>query len=201
MSSLILVVDERLIQDFLGKVALKQSCSLLFLNYRYELKPCSICHGELKDPVELCCSHAFCEKCIRSWLIPAHMHCPLCRVAVEDDNLTVNKELRYSYLCKVSALQWGWLCKEILICSVRSSTHAQRVEEEALLISSSSWNRFDPFPLHCFKRGEKLPLAHVMRLIAKPCKLRAEAALRRLQGPLCGWTGQGSCSSPQTALW
>uniref|UniRef100_A0A669PUC8 RING-type E3 ubiquitin transferase n=2 Tax=Phasianus colchicus TaxID=9054 RepID=A0A669PUC8_PHACC len=61
--------------------------------YRYELKPCPICHGELKDPVQLCCNHAFCEKCIRSWLIPAHMHCPLCRVAVEDDNLTVNKEL------------------------------------------------------------------------------------------------------------
>uniref|UniRef100_A0A803YCM8 RING-type E3 ubiquitin transferase n=1 Tax=Meleagris gallopavo TaxID=9103 RepID=A0A803YCM8_MELGA len=62
------------------------------ISSRHELKPCSICHGELKDPVELCCSHAFCEKCIRSWLIPAHMHCPLCRVAVEDDNLTVNKD-------------------------------------------------------------------------------------------------------------
>uniref|UniRef100_A0A8V1AN22 RING-type E3 ubiquitin transferase n=1 Tax=Gallus gallus TaxID=9031 RepID=A0A8V1AN22_CHICK len=61
--------------------------------YRYDLKQCSICHGEPKDPVQLCCNHAFCEKCIRAWLIPAHMHCPLCRVAVEDDNLTVNKEL------------------------------------------------------------------------------------------------------------
>ncbi|XP_015735182.1 E3 ubiquitin-protein ligase RNF213 isoform X2 [Coturnix japonica] len=61
--------------------------------YRHDLKPCSICHGEPKDPVRLCCNHAFCEKCIRAWLIPAHMHCPLCRVAVEDDNLTVDKEL------------------------------------------------------------------------------------------------------------
>uniref|UniRef100_A0A8C2UJJ3 RING-type E3 ubiquitin transferase n=1 Tax=Coturnix japonica TaxID=93934 RepID=A0A8C2UJJ3_COTJA len=69
-----------------------QSCSLLFLTYRHDLKPCSICHGEPKDPVRLCCNHAFCEKCIRAWLIPAHMHCPLCRVAVEDDNLTVDKD-------------------------------------------------------------------------------------------------------------
>ncbi|XP_065591389.1 E3 ubiquitin-protein ligase RNF213 [Cyrtonyx montezumae] len=60
---------------------------------RYDLKQCSICHGELKDPVQLHCNHVFCEKCIRTWLIPAQMHCPLCRVAVEDDNLTVSEEL------------------------------------------------------------------------------------------------------------
>ncbi|XP_021270744.1 E3 ubiquitin-protein ligase RNF213 isoform X1 [Numida meleagris] len=61
--------------------------------YRYGLEQCSICHREPKDPVQLGCYHAFCEKCIRLWLIPAQMHCPFCRVAVEDDNLTVSEEL------------------------------------------------------------------------------------------------------------
>ncbi|XP_066836382.1 E3 ubiquitin-protein ligase RNF213 isoform X3 [Anser cygnoides] len=61
--------------------------------YRYGLKPCSICLGEPKDPVCLHCCHAFCQKCISTWLIPAQMHCPVCRVAVEDVNLTVSKEL------------------------------------------------------------------------------------------------------------
>ncbi|OXB52961.1 hypothetical protein ASZ78_009716 [Callipepla squamata] len=60
---------------------------------RYDVKQCSVCHGEPKDPVQLQCNHVFCEKCIRTWLVPTHMHCPLCRVEVEDDNLIVSKEL------------------------------------------------------------------------------------------------------------
>lgn len=43
------------------------------------------------------------------------MHCPVCRVAVEDVDLTVSEELRYFFLSKVEALQWAWLYKEILI--------------------------------------------------------------------------------------
>uniref|UniRef100_A0A8C3GM39 RING-type E3 ubiquitin transferase n=1 Tax=Cairina moschata TaxID=8855 RepID=A0A8C3GM39_CAIMO len=61
--------------------------------YRYGLKECPICLGEPKDPVCLHCCHVFCQKCITTWLIPAQMHCPVCRVAVEDVNLTVSEEL------------------------------------------------------------------------------------------------------------
>ncbi|XP_074967750.1 E3 ubiquitin-protein ligase RNF213 [Phalacrocorax aristotelis] len=62
--------------------------------YRDGLKPCPICLRELKDPVCLPCSHTFCQKCIRTWLVPAQMHCPYCRVAIEDVNLNVCVELR-----------------------------------------------------------------------------------------------------------
>ncbi|KAM9281709.1 E3 ubiquitin-protein ligase RNF213 isoform 3-T4 [Morus bassanus] len=62
--------------------------------YRGGLKPCPICLRELKDPVCLPCSHAFCQKCIGTWLVPAQMHCPYCRVAIEDVNLNVSMELR-----------------------------------------------------------------------------------------------------------
>uniref|UniRef100_A0A8D2NR70 RING-type domain-containing protein n=1 Tax=Zosterops lateralis melanops TaxID=1220523 RepID=A0A8D2NR70_ZOSLA len=58
--------------------------------------PCPICLGEPKDPVCLPCNHVFCHKCISLWLVPAQMHCPYCRVAVEDVELTVSEELRYS---------------------------------------------------------------------------------------------------------
>ncbi|XP_068511209.1 E3 ubiquitin-protein ligase RNF213 [Anas acuta] len=61
--------------------------------YRYGLKECPICLGEPKDPVCLHCYHVFCQKCITTWLIPAQMHCPVCRVAVEDVDLTVSEEL------------------------------------------------------------------------------------------------------------
>ncbi|XP_068769747.1 E3 ubiquitin-protein ligase RNF213 isoform X2 [Struthio camelus] len=60
---------------------------------RYGVKSCPICLGEPKDPVCLPCNHIFCLKCIRTWLIPAQMHCPFCKVAVEDVDLTVSMEL------------------------------------------------------------------------------------------------------------
>ncbi|XP_069729030.1 E3 ubiquitin-protein ligase RNF213 [Phaenicophaeus curvirostris] len=60
---------------------------------RYGLRPCPICQKEPKDPVCLLCSHVFCLKCIRTWLIPAHMHCPYCKVAISDVNLTVSEEI------------------------------------------------------------------------------------------------------------
>uniref|UniRef100_A0A8B9G672 RING-type E3 ubiquitin transferase n=1 Tax=Amazona collaria TaxID=241587 RepID=A0A8B9G672_9PSIT len=62
--------------------------------HSYDLKACPICFGEPKDPVCLPCNHVSCQKCIRMWLVPAQMHCPYCRVAVEDANLSVSEELR-----------------------------------------------------------------------------------------------------------
>ncbi|XP_071430029.1 E3 ubiquitin-protein ligase RNF213 isoform X2 [Pithys albifrons albifrons] len=61
---------------------------------RYGLEPCPICLGEPKDPVCLPCNHVFCHKCISMWLVPAQMLCPYCRVALEDVELTVSKEMR-----------------------------------------------------------------------------------------------------------
>ncbi|XP_062447391.1 E3 ubiquitin-protein ligase RNF213 isoform X2 [Rhea pennata] len=60
---------------------------------RYGVRPCPICLGEPKDPVCLPCYHVFCLKCIQTWLIPAQMHCPFCKVAIEDVDLTVSEEL------------------------------------------------------------------------------------------------------------
>ncbi|KAM6344814.1 E3 ubiquitin-protein ligase RNF213 isoform 2-T4 [Alca torda] len=62
--------------------------------FRYDLKSCPICLREPKDPVCLPCCHVVCQKCIRTWLVPAQMHCPYCRVALEDVNLNVSVELR-----------------------------------------------------------------------------------------------------------
>uniref|UniRef100_A0A8C6ZCZ6 RING-type E3 ubiquitin transferase n=1 Tax=Nothoprocta perdicaria TaxID=30464 RepID=A0A8C6ZCZ6_NOTPE len=61
---------------------------------RFGVSPCPVCLGEPKDPVCLPCHHVCCLKCIRAWLVPAQMLCPLCKVAVETVDLTVSAELR-----------------------------------------------------------------------------------------------------------
>ncbi|XP_060696853.1 RING finger protein 151 [Hemiscyllium ocellatum] len=42
---------------------------------------CTICHGVLKDPVELICQHVFCRGCILKWLTEKQ-ECPYCRKKV-----------------------------------------------------------------------------------------------------------------------
>ncbi|XP_078097104.1 RING finger protein 151 [Mustelus asterias] len=42
---------------------------------------CTICHGVLKNPVELGCQHVFCKSCIAKWLTEKK-ECPYCRKKV-----------------------------------------------------------------------------------------------------------------------
>ncbi|XP_066472974.1 E3 ubiquitin-protein ligase RNF213 isoform X2 [Tiliqua scincoides] len=62
---------------------------------RYGLKPCPICLGDPRDPVNLPCDHVYCQNCIRQWLVPGQMLCPFCVTSVPDNyTLTVSEELR-----------------------------------------------------------------------------------------------------------
>uniref|UniRef100_A0A663M6R8 Uncharacterized protein n=1 Tax=Athene cunicularia TaxID=194338 RepID=A0A663M6R8_ATHCN len=64
------------------------------VSHSHGLNSCPVCLGEPKDPVCLPCCHVFCQKCIRTWLVPAQMHCPYCKAAVGDVDLDVSAELR-----------------------------------------------------------------------------------------------------------
>lgn len=107
-----------------GEAAWKQLCSLLFLDYSHGLEPCPICLGEPKDPVCLPCNHVFCHKCISLWLVPAQMLCPYCRVAMDDVELTVSEELRYSsHPLQGGSVCWGGFVRKFSI--LRLSTQAE----------------------------------------------------------------------------
>lgn len=41
--------------------------------------------GEPQDPLCLPCEHIYCVVCIKKWLIPGQMFCPLCMDPVADD--------------------------------------------------------------------------------------------------------------------
>ncbi|XP_029413617.1 RING finger protein 151 isoform X3 [Nannospalax galili] len=54
---------------------------------------CSVCHGVLKRPVRLSCSHIFCKKCILHWLTRQNT-CPCCRKEVKRRKMVHVNKLR-----------------------------------------------------------------------------------------------------------
>ncbi|XP_034268690.1 E3 ubiquitin-protein ligase RNF213 [Pantherophis guttatus] len=80
---------------------------------RFGLNTCPICLGDPKDPVNLPCDHVHCYGCIKLWLGPGQMSCPLCLVDLPDDyNPTVSEE--HSIAIKKNA-QFRKLCNNFFI--------------------------------------------------------------------------------------
>ncbi|KAI8513635.1 hypothetical protein Bbelb_079590 [Branchiostoma belcheri] len=59
------------------------------------VRDCMICKEVLTEPVKLPCHHVGCQRCLRTWLTPDKLSCPLCRAAVPGDfQCTITLELR-----------------------------------------------------------------------------------------------------------
>ncbi|XP_034448201.1 E3 ubiquitin-protein ligase rnf213-alpha isoform X1 [Hippoglossus hippoglossus] len=53
--------------------------------FRFGLPMCPVCMGHPLDPLCLPCDHIYCVACIKQWLGPGQMYCPLCMQPVEDN--------------------------------------------------------------------------------------------------------------------
>ncbi|XP_026120794.1 E3 ubiquitin-protein ligase rnf213-alpha-like [Carassius auratus] len=53
--------------------------------FRFGSQLCPVCMGDPQDALSLPCDHIYCMTCIKQWLVPGQMLCPLCRYEVPDD--------------------------------------------------------------------------------------------------------------------
>ncbi|XP_076122057.1 E3 ubiquitin-protein ligase rnf213-alpha-like isoform X3 [Alosa pseudoharengus] len=53
--------------------------------FRFGVQLCPVCMADPKDPLALPCEHIYCLACVRQWLGPGQMYCPLCMQPVPDD--------------------------------------------------------------------------------------------------------------------
>ncbi|XP_066090745.1 E3 ubiquitin-protein ligase RNF213 [Saccopteryx bilineata] len=84
----------------------KEEASRMFT--RYGVQPCPVCLGDAHDPACLPCEHVFCLGCVRSWLIPEQMRCPLCLTDLPDNfslkvshkhRDAIEKHFRFRQMC------------------------------------------------------------------------------------------------------
>nr|XP_045015373.1 E3 ubiquitin-protein ligase RNF213 [Jaculus jaculus] len=84
----------------------KEKVSMTFT--RFGIQPCPICLADAWDPVALPCDHVFCLPCIRAWLTPGQMLCPLCLTSLPDGfsptisqkhRKAVEKHARFRQMC------------------------------------------------------------------------------------------------------
>uniref|UniRef100_UPI0009B4CCFE E3 ubiquitin-protein ligase rnf213-alpha-like n=1 Tax=Monopterus albus TaxID=43700 RepID=UPI0009B4CCFE len=74
-------------QSFEAVIGLLKSCKdgVVERIFRFGLTPCPVCMGDPQDPLCLPCEHIYCVACIRQWLVPGQMYCPLCKQPVDDN--------------------------------------------------------------------------------------------------------------------
>ena len=73
-----------------------QLVDALFCPIRFGLQPCPVCLGDPQDPLSLPCKHIYCLGCIKQWLAPGQMYCPLCMREVPDDlSFQPSEDIRY----------------------------------------------------------------------------------------------------------
>ncbi|TNM97227.1 hypothetical protein fugu_015383 [Takifugu bimaculatus] len=97
-------------QAFQQVIALLKICKEKAVDclFRFGSALCAICIGDPQDPLCLPCDHIYCQACLKQWLCPGQMFCPLCTQPVNDDfqivpsedvRVLVNQHARFRKQC------------------------------------------------------------------------------------------------------
>ncbi|XP_036388951.1 E3 ubiquitin-protein ligase rnf213-alpha-like [Megalops cyprinoides] len=89
--------DVKLEEGFVAVIEVLKSCRAAASSciFRFGLQPCPVCRGDHQEPLDLPCKHIYCLACIKEWLIPGQMYCPLCKEPVPDDfTLRASEDIR-----------------------------------------------------------------------------------------------------------
>ncbi|XP_069050628.1 E3 ubiquitin-protein ligase rnf213-alpha isoform X2 [Lepisosteus oculatus] len=90
--------DFKMEQPFLAVIEVLKSCKDEASErlFRFGRQLCAVCLGEPTDPLCLPCEHIYCLVCIKQWLLPGQMYCPLCMVEVPQNfELKVSEDIRH----------------------------------------------------------------------------------------------------------
>ncbi|CAJ1075083.1 E3 ubiquitin-protein ligase rnf213-alpha [Xyrichtys novacula] len=81
-------------QTFEAVIGLLKICKDKAVNifFRFGVTQCPVCMGDPQNPICLPCEHMYCLACIKQWLGPGQMYCPLCMQPVEDNFPMVSSE-------------------------------------------------------------------------------------------------------------
>ncbi|XP_040012185.1 E3 ubiquitin-protein ligase rnf213-alpha isoform X2 [Xiphias gladius] len=74
-------------QSFEAVIGLLKTCKdgAVARIFRFGLTMCPVCMGDPQDPLCLPCEHIYCVACIKQWLGPGQMYCPLCMQPVDEN--------------------------------------------------------------------------------------------------------------------
>ncbi|XP_042247797.1 E3 ubiquitin-protein ligase rnf213-alpha [Thunnus maccoyii] len=97
-------------QPFEAVIGLLKTCKdgAVECSFRFGLTLCPVCMGDPQDPLCLPCEHIFCVACIKQWLLPGQMYCPLCMQPVDDNfpmvpsediRILINKHAQFRKQC------------------------------------------------------------------------------------------------------
>ncbi|XP_061079146.1 E3 ubiquitin-protein ligase rnf213-alpha [Conger conger] len=89
--------DLKMEPPFLAVIEILKACKdgVNDMIFKFGRQPCPVCMGDPQDPINLPCDHIYCLACIRQWLVPGQMYCPLCKQEVPDDyRLTASEDIR-----------------------------------------------------------------------------------------------------------
>uniref|UniRef100_A0A7N8Y3P6 RING-type domain-containing protein n=1 Tax=Mastacembelus armatus TaxID=205130 RepID=A0A7N8Y3P6_9TELE len=97
-------------QSFEAVIGLLKNCKdgAVERIFRFGVILCPVCMGDPQGPLCLPCEHIFCVACIKQWLVPGQMYCPLCMETVTDDfpivpsdaiRILVNQHIQFRKQC------------------------------------------------------------------------------------------------------